>query len=263
MFLATSVLLKWVFLHVTCSDGNISCDFLLQLLLHAVVTALHKEFSGQTQTSCFTAPSTWGIWTSHQLVGVFGPGQVADLRAGVRALQRLTRQGVPETQTAVGGAAAWRQQPMLVRGPGDGLHCCQVVTVLLHWDQAGAVPHQQLQRRTERTSGVRKTRSFSSLSLFLRHLRTTSPHLVVVASRSKVLVVRRPFETAHFLPVTLEPPLSRGGSSDVPLQDHSVSTARRQLLPIPRQSAWATKDSRGFLHFTKKTTYHVYVRWWY
>lgn len=209
----------------------------------AVVTALVVKHK---QAALRLHPSE-SIWTSHQLVGVFGPGQVADLRASVRALQRLTRQGVPETQTAVGGAAAWRQQPMLMGGPGDGLHCCQVVTVLLHRDQAGAVPHQQLQRSTERTSGVRKTRSFS----FWGHFRTTSPHLVVVASRSKVLVVWRPFETAHFLPVTLEPPLSRGGSPDVPLQDHSVSTARRQLLPIPRQGAWATKDSRGFLHFTK------------
>lgn len=32
----------------------------------------------------------------HQLVGVFGPRQVADLGARVCALERLTRQRVPE-----------------------------------------------------------------------------------------------------------------------------------------------------------------------
>lgn len=42
-------------------------------------------------------------------------------------------------------------------------------------------------------------------------------HLVVVASRREVLVVRGPFETTHFLPVTLQPPLSSRGGSDIPL----------------------------------------------
>lgn len=82
----------------------------------------------------------------HQLVGVFGPRQVADLGACVRALERLTRQRVPEAQAAVGGAAPGRQQPVLVWGPGDGLHGRQVVAVLLHGEEAGAVPHQQLGR---------------------------------------------------------------------------------------------------------------------
>lgn len=42
----------------------------------------------------------------HQFVGMFGPGQVADLGAGICALQGLTSQGVPEAQAAIGGAAA-------------------------------------------------------------------------------------------------------------------------------------------------------------
>lgn len=75
---------------------------------------------------------------------MFGPGQVADLRARVGALQRLTRQRVPEAEAPVGGAAPRRQQPVLVRRPGDRLHRRQVVAVLLHWEEAGAVPHQQL-----------------------------------------------------------------------------------------------------------------------
>jgi len=90
----------------------------------------------------------------HQFVGVFRPRQVADLGAGVGALQRLTRQSVPEAQAAVGGAAPRHEQPVLVGGPGDGLHCGQVVTVLLHREKAGAVPHQQLGRRRQGMGNV-------------------------------------------------------------------------------------------------------------
>lgn len=76
---------------------------------------------------------------------MLGPGQVADLRAGIGALQRLTRQGVPEADAAVSGAASRGQQAVLVRRPGDGLDGSQVLRVLLHRDDAGVVPHQELQ----------------------------------------------------------------------------------------------------------------------
>lgn len=58
---------------------------------------------------------------SHQLVGVFGPGQVADLRARVGALQRLSCECVPEAQAAVGRASTGRQEAVLMGRPGDGL----------------------------------------------------------------------------------------------------------------------------------------------
>lgn len=45
-----------------------------------------------------------GSAAAHQFIGVLGPCQVADLRARVGALQRLTRQSVPEAQAAVGRA---------------------------------------------------------------------------------------------------------------------------------------------------------------
>lgn len=51
-------------------------------------------------------------------------------------------------------------------------------------------------------------------------------HLVVVASGGQVLVVRRPFEAAHFLPVSLQPSLCGGRGSDVPLEDHTIPAAR-------------------------------------
>ena len=72
---------------------------------------------------------------------MFGPGQVADLGAGVGALQRLAGQRVPEADAAVGRAAAAGQQAVLVRRPGDGLHRSQVLCVLLHRQHAGVVPH--------------------------------------------------------------------------------------------------------------------------
>lgn len=127
--------------------------------------------------------SCWVSASPHQFIGVFGPGQVADLRARVGALQRLTRQRVPEAKAAVGGAAPRRQQPVLVRRPGDRLHRRQVVAVLLHWEEAGAVPHQQLW-------GSRVVKTLSPMlggwgwGGFEWH------HLVVVASGRQVLVVR-------------------------------------------------------------------------
>lgn len=83
---------------------------------------------------------------TYQFVGVLGPGQVADLGAGVGALQRLARQRVPEADAAVGGAPARCQQPVLVGRPGDGLHRRQVLRVLLHREHTRVVPHQQLRR---------------------------------------------------------------------------------------------------------------------
>ena len=81
---------------------------------------------------------------THQLVGVLGPGQVADLRAGVDALQGLGGQRVPEAHAAVGGAAPRGQQTVLVGRPGDGLDCRLVVRVGLHGAAVGQVPHKQL-----------------------------------------------------------------------------------------------------------------------
>lgn len=79
---------------------------------------------------------------------------------------------------------------------------------------------------TRSWTGGDKGRDHKSLNIF-RLTATDFPglvsglkaraHLVVVTSGREVLVVGRPFETAHFLPVTLQPPLSRRGVSDIPL----------------------------------------------
>lgn len=70
---------------------------------------------------------------------------------------------------------------MLVRGPGDGLHRRQVVAVLLHREEAGAVPHQQLWG----------SRAVNLLSPIMGDGRRVEwDHLIVVASGRQVLVVR-------------------------------------------------------------------------
>ena len=55
----------------------------------------------------------------HQFGRVFGPGQVAHLRARVDVLHRLARQRVPEADAAVGRTAAAGQHAVVVRRPGD------------------------------------------------------------------------------------------------------------------------------------------------
>lgn len=59
---------------------------------------------------------------SHQLIGVFGPCEVADLWAGISALQRLSCERVPEAEAAVSGASSGRQEAVLMGWPRDGLH---------------------------------------------------------------------------------------------------------------------------------------------
>lgn len=81
---------------------------------------------------------------THQFICVLGPGQVADLRAGVGALQGLACQSVPEAYAAVGSSASRGQKAVLVRRPGNGLYCSQVLRVLLHWKDTRVVPHKKL-----------------------------------------------------------------------------------------------------------------------
>lgn len=96
---------------------------------------------GQLSSSC--------SGRTHQLVGVFGPGQVAHLGPSVDALQGLPRERVPEADAAVGCAPTRGQKPMLVWGPGNGFDCCQVLCVLLHGTQAGVIPDKELAERKD------------------------------------------------------------------------------------------------------------------
>ena len=79
-----------------------------------------------------------------EFVGVLGPSQIADLGSSVNALERLTGQGVPEADAAIGGAPAGSQETMLVRRPGDGLDCRGVLHKPEPWRQGGIVPDEEL-----------------------------------------------------------------------------------------------------------------------
>ena len=87
-----------------------------------------------------------------QLRGVFRPGQVTDLAAGVNTLHGLTCQGVPEPRKqcdheililrdhrvyipdiSVSCSSARGQEAMMMRRPGDGLDSGYMVAVGLQW----------------------------------------------------------------------------------------------------------------------------------
>lgn len=75
---------------------------------------------------------------------MFGPGQIADLRACVDALQWLCCERVPKANAPICRTATARQQAMLMRRPGDGLDRCQVLAVRLYRRRARHVPHEEL-----------------------------------------------------------------------------------------------------------------------
>lgn len=96
---------------------------------------------------------------------MLGPGQVADLRASVNALQRLPSQCVPEADAAVGSATTRGQQPVLVWRPGNGLHCCKVLCVLLDRAQAGMIPDKELAERKDKIKPVLQSQICSTHEL--------------------------------------------------------------------------------------------------
>lgn len=144
---------------------------------------------------------------SHQFISVLGPGQVADLRAGVHALQRLRCQGIPKSNAAVGGAAARGQQAVLMGGPGDGFNCSQVIDVRLHGTERRVVPHQQLRPQIEHIISE-QSKSVQSLWLIkYQYHHKKQNYLVVISTRGEQLMVSAPLQTAHFLSVSLQAPL--------------------------------------------------------
>merc|ERR1719410_3099835 len=126
------------------------------------------------------------------------------LTARVYTLHGLAGEGVPESNIPIRSAAAAGQQPVVVGGPGDGLHRGHVVAVGLHGRGLSAArpgPYKQL---------------------------------VVVTPAGKVLAVGGPLEAAHLLPVAHQPPLrcnTRG--SDVSLEYKPVPAAGAEQVPVP------------------------------
>mmetsp|Transcript_22852 Transcript_22852/g.59615 ORF Transcript_22852/g.59615 Transcript_22852/m.59615 type:complete len:209 (+) Transcript_22852:1596-2222(+) len=96
---------------------------------------------------------------------------------------------------------------MLVRGPRYRLDSRRVIIEPLHRLCVRCLPHKQL---------------------------------VVVSTRSQVLFIRRPLQSAHFLLVAKELLLEQRGRPGVPLQNPSVTRPARQRVAIPRQRTHST-----------------------
>ena len=201
---------------------------------------------------CSSSPVHWHVWTrpscrpgSRCLCSAAPDPSVCSRSAGSGPRCR------PPTPAARagGGTRRWPSRP-----PGG--HCTAARGA--SWSCSTPIT---VQRQTEALSAFTFTlKDHSSWSQGATwenpwwKLSSKFSNLIVVASGREVLVVRWPFEATNFLPVTLQPPLSRGGGPDVPLEDHSVPTTRRQLLPVPCQGTLGTKGGR-VLHFSGAIKY--------
>lgn len=67
---------------------------------------------------------------THYLMHISAECQVAYLRSCILFTDDLACQDVSQTKHAVGGSSARRQQPVLLRRPGQGFNCCSMVSVL-------------------------------------------------------------------------------------------------------------------------------------
>ena len=64
---------------------------------------------------------------AYDFVVGLGKYQVADLGAGVDAIQRSQIQSVPESDALISGAATCCEQASVKWGPVDGLHGCLMI----------------------------------------------------------------------------------------------------------------------------------------
>ena len=58
---------------------------------------------------------------AHQLIDIFTEEQITDLRPSVNTVHHFPKVRVPESNTPVSSPTARRQQPMLMRRPGERL----------------------------------------------------------------------------------------------------------------------------------------------
>lgn len=77
---------------------------------------------------------------AHDLVGVLGPREVANLRSGVDFLHQQPRHRVPELDAPISGSTAGGQEAALVGGPRDCFHCGGVLAELPQWCFGQLIP---------------------------------------------------------------------------------------------------------------------------
>ena len=107
-------------------------------------------------------------YDAYQFRRMFGPCQIAHLRSGINILHGLPGKRVPEADAPIGSASAAGQNSVVVRRPGDGFDGGQVLGERLHGRQRVESPHKEF---------------------------------VIVAAGGQQLIVGRPLQSAHFLPV--------------------------------------------------------------
>ena len=127
---------------------------------------------------------------AHQFTRMFGPRQVADLRAGVDALQRSTCYRIPEPNAAVGSSSATRQESVLMGRPGDRLHGRHVFRIREHGLTASRIPDVQL---------------------------------VVIAAGSQMLMIRWPFQTTNLQQFQVQQSMSVNCMERMPKLDCSTT----------------------------------------
>ena len=146
----------------------------------------------------------WIPVSADKFVHIFGEDQVANLTACVNWLQRFKFQCVPELNGAVLRASTGCEEAMFVGWPRNCFHCCLVLAEAckrLWWT-----------------------------------LRIPNKKLVVIASRSKLLLIMWPFQATYFLPVPDQFSFVIIMSTQVAMQNGFITTTSTQEVACPRYS---------------------------
>lgn len=80
---------------------------------------------------------------AHQLFGVFGKHQIADLRACVYAVHQSVIKGVPKLDGFVGRSSSAGQYSVVMGTPSDSFDCSCVLTELANGSRALSAPNKQ------------------------------------------------------------------------------------------------------------------------
>lgn len=144
------------------------------------------------------------------------PGQIAHLRASVHALHGLTRQRIPEAYTTIRCPAPAGQQPVMVWRPGDRLYRRHMFRIRLHRISCMLIPHIQT---------------------------------IVVATAGQILIVWRPFQSAHLLSMASKAPLRlQLRCTCVSLYNPAIPRPTRQYVAVPGQRTHACRVSIEFVN---------------
>ena len=136
-----------------------------------------------------------------QLVEMSTEGQVTHLRANVHGFDCFSGQGVSEFDRSVGSSSSRNKESVLVRGPGHGLDCSQMIVVLVNRLGRVIVPYEQF---------------------------------VIIAARANLLLIRGPLQPANLLLVMGQFSLVAFPHSGVTLVDDFISGTRAETVAAPR-----------------------------